>query len=106
MEKRWESWIRSSNGIPGRLGDFMRKVRFEPNFKSDLSNSNNVLLQTPEQISKELIDFVHSIYLQRFWENIVPSATTVHHSLHNIITSDMNEQLLSPITVNEVNAAI
>ena len=106
QEKRWESWIRSSNGVPGRLGDFMRRVKFEPNFKSDLSNSANVLLQTPEQISKELCDFVHSIYLQRFWENTVPPATMVHHSLHNIISEEMNEQLITPITIEEVNAAI
>ena len=105
-EKRWESWIHSSNGIAGRLGDFMQRVKYEPNFKSDLSNSNNVLLQTPEQISQELSNFVHSIYLDRFWESNIPLATTVHHSLHNIISEDMNEQLLAPITIQEVNAAI
>ena len=105
-EKRWDSWIRSPNGIPGRLGDFMRRVKYEPSFKSDLSNNNNMLLQTPEQISKELSDFIQSIYLERFWECSVPPATTVHNSLHNIISEDMNEQLLSPITIQEVNAAI
>ena len=106
QQNRWDFWMRSPNGVPAKLGDFMRRVKRQPNYRCDLFDENEEVISSVEGIKLEMHKFVKNIFLNRYWETEKPDACHIDPRLHSIVTFTDNEFLMSDITVQEVVRAL